>query len=351
MMWVVMFSVYLSLSTVLINRYRFNTELFCISLVAGVTGIIGLLEYAGQTLLGWNVSMQFWGSIDDVILTALPIDLLPAPDVIRSASTFNNPNIFAEYLVMVIPFMAYFSFSGHRTKAQLVCRFSLLAAGIGAACSFSRGAYLALLLVGLIFCIANIRKIKTIILSLASVLLLIPQSVQTRLFSITTTDVSINTRYNIWAYGIQAFWKNPLTGVGAGVSNSWQILLQEGINAPHMHNIALQLLIEGGLMALLLMVLVGLTMFRTALTMLNSNDSRSIGVAFIAFVAAFCMDGMVDFPLLTPKLVGVFLMVIALGDCASKLYLGIELEPLRSVVPVMRWGTRSKKAPAYIHKS
>ena len=58
-----------------------------------------------------------------------------------------------------------------------------------------------------------------------------------------------------------------------------------------------------------------------------------MGVVFLAFTAAFCMDGMVDFPLLTPKLVGVFLMVLALGDAAMKLYLDRELQPLTDTAP------------------
>lgn len=53
----------------------------------------------------------------------------------------------------------------------------------------------------------------------------------------------------------------------------------------------------------------------------------------IAFVVAFIMYGMVDFPLLCPKLVGVFMMVVACADCASHLYMEQKNEPLVSFLP------------------
>ena len=137
------------------------------------------------------------------------------------------------------------------------------------------------------------------------------------------------------------------------VSNTWDTLLHHGINAPHMHNIVLQLLAEGGVIALGLMLYAGWKLLRGGIDLLQkSRATRMFGVTFIAFAASFSMDGMVDFPLLTPKLVGVFLMVLALGDAAMNLYLGRELQPLRDVSPFSRLfrraGRSSKEAYANI---
>ncbi len=343
-MWAVMFLAYLAVTTVLTDRSRFDTALFCISLVAGLAGLIGCLQYGLRAFLGLDISLQFWRFIDQVVFEWLPLKLLPITTDLRVSSTFNNPNIFAEYLVMVIPFLSYYAFSGRRTGARILCRCCLLAAVGGVAFSFSRGCYLALLAIALIFCAANIRKIMLIIVTAASALLLIPESVLARLFSVTGMDASVSERLDIWAAGLRTIGQDPLFGMGAGVDNTWDMLLRHGINAPHMHNLPLQLLAEGGVIALGILLAVGWKLLRGGVDMLHrSRDTRMMGVVFLAFTAAFCMDGMVDFPLLTPKLVGVFLMVLALGDAAMKLYLDRELQPLTDTAPFSRFARLIRK--------
>ena len=45
LMWVMAFLVYVSLTTVLSNRHRFDTALFCVTLIAGVVGLIACMQY------------------------------------------------------------------------------------------------------------------------------------------------------------------------------------------------------------------------------------------------------------------------------------------------------------------
>ena len=99
-MWAVMFLAYLAVTTVLTDRSRFDTALFCISLVAGLAGLIGCLQYGLRAFLGLDISLQFWRFIDQVVFEWLPLKLLPITTDLRVSSTFNNPNIFAEYLVI-----------------------------------------------------------------------------------------------------------------------------------------------------------------------------------------------------------------------------------------------------------
>lgn len=346
-MWAVMFMVYIAMTTVLTNQHRYDTLLFCISLIAGIVGIIGVFEYAARAFFHIEVSLQFWRFIDAVVFSWMPLDLLPITTDLRVSSTFNNPNIMAEYLIMVIPFVVYYSFSGKRTGARLLCRFCLLAAVASVLFSFSRGCYIALLVVTLVFCIANRQKIMLIIMCITSSLLLVPESVVKRLFSVTGSDQSINERLSIWKYGIESIKDHPLFGVGAGVSNTWDMLLSQGINAPHMHNFILQLFAEGGAVAVAIMGAVVWKMFQSSSRMLRSSDeTRRIGVVFLAFIIGFFVDGLFDFPLLTPKLVGIFLMVLALADSAVQIYLGGDLCPLRELAPFTRRyipGEKTKK--------
>lgn len=333
-MWVVMFLMYTAMTTVLTNKHRFDTALFCIAIVAGLVGFIGMAQYALNAFLGVHTSMQFWNWIDPIVYEWLPMSL-ELPDFgLRVSSTFNNPNILAEYLIMVLPFVVYYSFSGERSRVRILCRVCLLFAVGGIAFSFSRGSYLALLCIAVVLCIANIRKIVVLLMSAVSLLFLMPSSIMERLFSVgSSTDSSINQRWQVWAVGLRSFAENPLFGYGTGVQNGSDILLAAGLDVPHMHNIALELLVEGGLIGLFLMLLIGFHTLRGSVHLAMRSDSRAMGVALVGFVAAFCMFGMVDFPLLSPKLVAVFMMVIGFADCAGRLYLGDKTDPMSNLLP------------------
>lgn len=339
LMWVVMFAVYMSMTTVLCSKHRFDTALFCIVLVAGIVGVIACGQYL-FALLGANTSMQFWGWIDRVLYEWFPMPLNLSDFGLRTSSTFNNPNIAAEYLVMILPFAVYYAFDGKRTRVRMLCRICLLAAVCGIAFTFSRGSYLALLAIVAVLCIANIRKITVIFMSAVSLLVLIPDTVMQRLFSIAGSDGSINERWSIWAVSIDGILESPIFGRGPGIQNSWDMLMAAGIDAPHTHNLVLELLVEGGVIALILMILVGWKMLRGGIRMVFQGDSESrmLGIAFIGFVAAFCTHSMVDFPLLSPKLVAVFLMIIAFADCARTLYMREKLQPMGALAPTFLRG-------------
>mgnify|MGYP002546088980 FL=1 len=343
LMWVMAFLVYVSLTTVLSNRHRFDTALFCVTLIAGVVGLIACAQYVLRAGFGINVSMYFWQWIDVAVYRYFPMTLLLDIHQLRAASTFNNPNVMAEYLIMVIPFMSYYAFSGLRKGTRLLCRFCLLFALGGVAFSFSRGSYLALLVIVGVFCLANIRKWTIILLGGISVLALIPSSVIERFMSVGSMDSSISTRFDIWTLSFQEIARNPLFGSGPGIQNFWDVLMAHGIDAPHTHNLVLQLLIEGGLIALVIMMMIGWRTLRGGLQMLKCpQEGRMLGVVTVAFVGAFVMYGMVDFPFLCPKLVTSFMLVMGISDCASRIYLDQRVQALSSLVP---GGTDSHLAP------
>ena len=119
-------------------------------------------------------------------------------------------------------------------------------------------------------------------------LLLVPDSVMARLFTITETDGSINERLNIWHSCVSFMKTNPIFGVGAGISNTWSLLLSRGINAPHMHNLVMQLAVEGGIIAIAIFAVICWKYLSSGVLMLIRNSSgRMIGVMLMAFSSDF----------------------------------------------------------------
>lgn len=81
---------------------------------------------------------------------------------------------------------------------------------------FSRGSYLGLLVIVLILCITNAKRIVPFLLSLISLLILVPQSVLSRFLSIGGVDFSIAERFSIWEVALKTFGKSPIFGLGPG---------------------------------------------------------------------------------------------------------------------------------------
>ena len=333
-MWLVMFSIYLSLTTVLTQQHRLDTVLFCVCLVAGAVGLIGIIQYTSVAVFGLNMPLEFWNFADNLILPLFPVDVLEVVTGLRPSSTFTNPNIYAEYLVAALPFAAYYAFDGKRTKTRLLCRLCFLSAIFGILFSFSRGSYIALIVVLIVFCIANIHKVFVIAMGVVSVSLFIPDPVISRILTIDRQDVAITERFDIWQAGLEQFRNSPVFGIGAGIENTWDTLLNSGINAPHMHNIVLQLLVEGGIISLGIMCLIGWKTFRIGWKMMaRDGETRAIGAVILAFVGAFCAHSMVDFPLMTPKLIGTFIMVLGIAEAASHILLDYKTTPLTAHLP------------------
>lgn len=329
LMWVVMYLLYVAMVNVLSDRHRFDAALFVMSVMAGIVGGIACVQYIANALLDFSLPWCVWQRLDDLVYRYFPMPLNLGPGAMRACSTFNNPNILGEYLAMVFPFVVYYAFVGAAPVRGSAAGYAWLLAAGGIAFSFSRGSYLALVTVAVVLCVTNVNKIMLILLSLSSVVVIIPESVLARLFSIkdTDTDASIGERLDIWKICIEAIGEKPVLGYGPGVQNSWDIIIAGGINAPHAHNLVLQLLIEGGIVGLALMLFLGARTFfgrRPGLARHSprSQETRMLGILFAAFVLAFCVDSMVEYPFLTPKLVGTFVLVLAMADATRSVYMG-----------------------------
>lgn len=323
LMWLDAFLVYMALSTVLNSRRRFDKALLFITITAGIVGLIACLQYVLNIWFDIKVPFYFWQKLDYIVYENFPMPLWLDIHEPRSASTFTNQNVMAEYFIMVIPFVAYYAFSKRKKLPSFVGRMCLLLALGGVACSFSRGAYLAVMVMVLVFCVANVRRWSLLVMGGISVLSLIPSSVFARLFSVGSMDGSISERLGIWNICLDQIVKTPLLGLGPGIQNVWDTLIANGIYAPHAHNLFLQLLMEGGIIALGLIAAIAFKVLYNSMHMIRqSRETRSMGAVFIAFIGAFATFGMVDFPFLCPKLVCTFMLAAGFADATSHIFLG-----------------------------
>ncbi len=327
-LWVMMFGGYLALTTVLVERRRLDDTLFLMTLVLGVVGLIGCVQYFLR-FIGYDTPLQVWAWLDARVYARFPFRVDLRIDGVRVCSTFGNPNILSQYLVMMLPFAAYHAFHAPRPSRRGISRFCLLAAVGCIAFTFSRGAYIALVAAVVVLVIANRRRIVTILMSALAALLLIPDAVWNRVASLGTLDISGLERISAWDICLEVIADHPMFGTGCGIFYTWQVLSAAGTNAPHAHNTILQILMEGGIVALCLLFYLAFHLIHSGFMLIRRREGEQLGFAFLAFVAAYGMQAMVEYAFTFPALVGTFCVVLALADNATRLYLGRPVTVLK----------------------
>lgn len=327
-LWVMMFGGYVALTTVLRDRRRLEDTLLLVTLVLGVVGVIGCVQYFLR-FIGLETPLQVWAWLDKRVyaLFSFPVDL--RIHGVRVCATFGNPNILSQYLVMMIPLAAYHAFHAPRPSRRGISRFCLLAAIGCIAFTFSRGAYIALVAAAVVLVIANRRHIVTILMSALAALLLIPDAVWNRVASLGTIDISGLERLSSWDICLEIIAKHPVFGTGCGIFYTWQVLAEAGTRAPHAHNTILQILVEGGIVALCLLLYLAFHLIHSGFMLIRRRESEQLGFAFLTFVVAYSAQSMVEYAFTFPVLVGTFAVVLALADSTTRLYLDRPVTLLR----------------------
>lgn len=362
LMWWFFLMAYLVVVNLLTDIHRTDRFLLCITATAGLVGLIACIQYRINFFLDSNIG-SVWTWLDKIVFELVPFDIFHLNYALRAYSTFPNPNMLAQYLVMAAPFVACYNFMEQRSSStRLFGRICLFLTFAGVMFSFSRGGYIALILLAIALVVLNIRhRFAQVSLYIVSTLLFLPEEVVNRLFTIkkginssttiadnlaaaakptgngsspfpsyTTSEIinnsgaesAVGERWEIWAEAVNRFLERPLFGYGAGTQPTFAIYENIGIKAPHAHNIVLQLLLEGGIIALLIMGLIGFKTIKNGIVMMRNgyNSSLWAGFSLVAFAACFLAHGMVDYPLMIPRLVCFFCIVLGFAEQTIHIY-------------------------------
>lgn len=367
MMWWLFLLAYLTVVNTLTDAHRTERFLMCVTAAAGVVGIIACVQYRINFFMERNIG-NAWEWLDNIVFQWFPFDIFYLDYKLRAYSTFPNPNMLAQYLVMVAPFVACYNFMEQRSnRTRLFGRICLFLTFAGIMFSFSRGGYIAILILAVALIVLNIRRrFAAVSLYVVSTLLFLPEEVVNRIFTIkkgisnsntiasdlasapkpsigapSTTpapvtnseiinnsgaETAVGERWEIWLESIEHFFQRPIFGHGAGTQTTFDIFEQASIQAPHAHNVILQLLLEGGIIAVLLMGTIGFFVIRNSFMMMKSRDNAAfwMGFSVLAFAVCFMVHGMVDYPLMAPRLVCIFITILGIIDQTVCLYAPTE---------------------------
>ena len=276
----------LSLKVVTWSLLSSSAFIASLSIVAFFSGNTDL-EFGG--FHRWDIQINEWGRVASA----------------RIAGQIGDPNFYAQVLLMVLPLGLAFAFN-RVSRVERILAF-VLSGVIATAiiCSLSRGAWLMMIVVFVVFLILVYRRYGQanptlrvgIGLSLALLLIstyFLPETVKSRFGGIVVsvqqlvadgdvTDTAISGRIDEMLGAVHAFTEHPVLGLGA---NNYQWSYQDysrryGLTARgrdrSAHSLYLQILAEGGVIGFLLFSAVVFAAIRCALLAarrLTDNGAR-----------------------------------------------------------------------------
>ncbi len=243
---------------------------------------------------------------------------------VRVYSTFGNPNVLGEFLVIMIPTSLALIWGSKKQGHKMIYTMVMLVMCACMVFTWSRGAWLGVFLaVVMFFFIMDKRWTLAGIVGIffIPVLLGSNSAIANRLLSIgNTEDTSTAYRVSIWMASVSLIKKFWLSGIGLG-SDSFTMIYPKfalaGANfALHSHNLFLQICVEMGIIGITSFIALLVAYVRQAYSLVvYKNRSRFASIAVIAMasgVLGYMLQGLTDNVWYNYRMVFIFWTIIAL---------------------------------------
>ena len=249
----------------------------------------------------------------------------------RVVSTFENPNVLAEYLIMVIPLIAAMLLTAKAPRTRLAFGAAgMLACGC-LVYTWSRGAWLGFLIGMLLFFLMYSKHTMTALLfcglGVPFLPFVLPDSIVSRFTSIgNLADSSTSYRVNIWRGVLKmlgdGYWRS---GIGIGndaFSLVYPAYALSGIEtAPHSHNLYLQIVVEIGAVGLgvFFAVLLFYAQSSFSLHVREKRSEKLLSSAIFCGMAAVLAQGMTDYIWYNYRVFLMFWLMLGLGAAVRRM--------------------------------
>ena len=243
----------------------------------------------------------------------------------RIYSTFQNPNVFGEYLLFLIPLsVAMFLIAKNKLHKGVYggCVLASLACLI---LTYSRGCWLGLIAGMGLFLLLLYKKTLIPLFFLAPFsLFVIPEHIINRFMSIgNLKDGSTAFRVYVWRGTVDMLQKLWPTGAGLGNYSfevSYAPFAYLDIMAPHSHSLYFHLLSETGLFGFLVFIFLAYFILRQLFLVYKNPKSRELQILAIALVSgfvSFLIQGFFDNTFYNYRM---YMLFFALLSIAASLY-------------------------------
>lgn len=250
----------------------------------------------------------------------------------RVSSLWGNPNILAEFLLVAFFFSLGRFLTCKRLKEKFPALIAMTINGAGLIFTWSRGAWIALAVtligIALLYSHRALPFVFLAVLAFVALFVFLPESFILRVeSSFTFEDSSTLYRIHIWegcaALIRDVFW----SGVGVGEEAFRTAYLPYALSgiedAPHAHNLAMQIVIELGIVGLLVFVLMLISLARVVFTlfakcrMKHTVSLYALGV-YGAF-SALLLHGVTEYVWYNLRIYLLFFVLIGLLSAARRI--------------------------------
>ena len=220
---------------------------------------------------------EYWGFGNAPVM-----NIVGGSDEPRIAGPFGSPNAFAQVLVVIVP-LAFDRLVHERSRLlKLIAAAAFVLCALGVIFTFSRGAFVALALVGVLLMVQYRPPLQWLLvgaLAVAAILPLLPPQYTERISTLTeilpgsqnvgVTDASFRGRTSEYLVGLMMFVDHPVLGVGVNnFTNSYlryarQLGIDQRGEERGAHSLYIQIAAEQGLLGVAVFTLILFKVFQS----------------------------------------------------------------------------------------
>lgn len=246
----------------------------------------------------------------------------------RVQSFFDNPNTFAEVLILLLPLVLALALGAKRTSLRLLALGIFALGTMALAMTYSRASWIgfAFSMVVLVL-LWQPRFFPLFLFGCLAAIPLLPQTVWNRVLTIgNLKDSSTASRAPLYAAALRTLARRPIRGVGLGTAPAQAYIDAYGLyhgTAPyvHAHNFYLEVWLETGLLGLVSFLASMLWSIKTAAHAARQHGDRAarlLTCAAASSMAGALVCGMADYLWNYPRVLCIFWFVFAMVLAGAK---------------------------------
>jgi putative inorganic carbon (hco3(-)) transporter len=295
---------------------------------------------AGELITAVLGIRQLYGNTEELARWADPNSV--ANGTIRIYGTLENPNLFAGFLLPILPLAAVALLRWQTPLRRLYAAAGLGVGLVALVLTYSRGAWMGMVAsLGVLMLLLALRQTRSwpplwrrlvplVLLVGATVVLVVLVSqvepLRVRVLSLVAgrEDSSNNFRLNVWQAAIDMIQARPWLGIGPGntaFNLIYPLYQQPKFNALSAYSIPLEIAVEAGIPGVLVLLGLLVSAVRTGLRLGKGDGPLALpALASLAIVAGLGVQGLTDTIFFRPEvqLIGWFAMaVLAAGQAAA----------------------------------
>ena len=247
----------------------------------------------------------------------------------RVYSTLDNPNNYAEFLVLFTPLSTAYAMTEKRAFRRLLLSCGIALPLMALVMTYSRGCWLAIMVSVVIFVYyADKRLIPVGVVACILLIPFLPDSIITRFSTIFNShDSSANHRLTTWRGILRMIGDYGLTGIGMGPNTFAELYPAYALTGAtkgvyHSQMLYLELILETGALGFLSFMWFWLREIKNAAFDLFKARSNEVRLALIACGAAFggiALDGVFEYIWFYPRVLFGFFILMGLMLSAARL--------------------------------